>query len=306
MATRSASSASAMAGRAVDRTTCLELRDASAEALLGPRGLLGGRGSFLLDAVDAPAQPAAGEALRRPGAVALDPHRGERRVRVAEGELPHLLARRSTRHGGACHPDGRGRRRGSRARPCAVGPAGARWHGRRHRPASAVRVPRCGGVAGEDGEVLVLEECDERLEVDVVGPKRRVGGPHESRPSDRRPRRAGDRAAARASRCPGRRACLRIRTAVRTSAAVEGSCPAGVRVASPRLAPLTRASVLADQAVVHPVGRELRRQLRGMRGQIPTGIGPVGGHQGRTRGRSTESRPAAVRSSGTSTGGLTS
>ena len=29
-------------------------------------------------------------------------------------------------------------------------------------------------------------------------------------------------------------------------------------------------------------------------------------HQGRTRGRSTESRPAAVRSSGTSTGGLTS
>ena len=29
-------------------------------------------------------------------------------------------------------------------------------------------------------------------------------------------------------------------------------------------------------------------------------------HQGRTRGRSTESKPAAVSSSGTSTGGLTS
>ena len=35
------------------------------------------------------------------------------------------------------------------------------------------------GVAGEDGDVPVLEERDERLEVDVVGPQRRVGGPHE-------------------------------------------------------------------------------------------------------------------------------
>ena len=91
MATRSASSASAMAGCAVDRAARLELRDAGPQALLGPCGLLRRRGGLLLDAVDALGEPAAGEALRRPGAVALDPDGGERRVRVTEGELAHLL-----------------------------------------------------------------------------------------------------------------------------------------------------------------------------------------------------------------------
>ena len=35
------------------------------------------------------------------------------------------------------------------------------------------------GVAGEDGDVPVQEQRDECLEVDVVGPQRRVGGPHQ-------------------------------------------------------------------------------------------------------------------------------
>jgi hypothetical protein len=45
----------------------------------------------VLDAVDALGEAAAGEVLRRLRPVALDPDRGERRVRVTEGELAHLL-----------------------------------------------------------------------------------------------------------------------------------------------------------------------------------------------------------------------
>jgi hypothetical protein len=80
-----------------------------------------------------------------------------------------------------------------------------------------------GGDAGEHGEVLVEEECDERLEVYVVDPEGRVGGPHQGHhPTGRRGGERGPRCCS-PSFVWGSPSLSRIRTEVRTSTAEEGS-----------------------------------------------------------------------------------
>ena len=49
----------------------------------------------------------------------------------------------------------------------------------------------------------------------------------------------------------------------------------------------------ADEPVVDAIGREPRGQLGGMRREVVRRVGPVGGHQGCTRGRSTDTSPAS-------------
>ena len=93
MATRSASRASAMTGPQSTGLPASSSADAGPEALLGPLGLLGRRSRFLLDAVDVAVLLPGHEPLGRPGAVALDPDRGERVVPVPEGELAHVAGR---------------------------------------------------------------------------------------------------------------------------------------------------------------------------------------------------------------------
>ena len=93
MATRSASSASAMSRCAIDRAVRLGRAIRARRRCSVRAACLASGGGLLLDAVDALAEPAAGEVLRRPGAVSLDPDSGERTVRVPEGDLAHLLRR---------------------------------------------------------------------------------------------------------------------------------------------------------------------------------------------------------------------
>ncbi len=162
-----------------------------------------------------------------------------------------------------------------------------------------------GGVAGQDGDVPVEEERDECLEVEVVGPERRVGRP----PQGHHP--AG---------CRGREgtALLLVGRRVRVVEFVPHPHAGPDERGRRRLVALWCPGRLAeagavderedagDQAVIDAIGRELGRQLGGVRGQVPRWVRPVGGHQWRTFGRSTDSSPADVSSSGTSTDALTS
>ena len=119
----------------------------------------------------------------------------------------------------------------------------------------------------------VEEERDERLEVDVVGPERRVGRPHEGHHP------AGSRGGeGTALLLLGRR----VRVVELVPHPDGGPDERGRRrlVALRRPGRLAEAGAVdegedrADEAVVDAVGRELRRQLGGVRGQILAGSVP--------------------------------
>ena len=227
MATRSASSASATTGAQSTGLPASSSRDAGPQTLLGPLGLLGRRSGRLLDAVDVAVLLAGHEPLGRPGAVALDPDRRERVV-PSHGRRTGAPAWPAIHSPRRCLPPGRN---GSSTR---ISRPSLRSRARRSAmawPTSPTRFSGdgpcdVGGVAGQDGDVVVEEERDERLEVEVVGPEGRVGGPHQGHHPAGGRGGQGTVLLLLGRPCPGRRACCASGRRSGRAAAVVGSWPA--------------------------------------------------------------------------------